>query len=125
MLTLVLSLLFKCLLVALTMLAHELGHVLAARWYRIPVRKIGFNRMGIYIQRARGTGWPEVATCLAGAAMNLVLALLFWNARGPGWSYWFALCNLIYAIVNLLPIRHSDGTHALEALRAMPEKERE
>jgi Zn-dependent protease len=68
----------------------------------------------MYIQRARSSGWPEVSTCLAGAAMNLTLALLFWNV-----NYWFALCNLTFALVNVLPIPHSDGTHALEAVRAM------
>lgn len=114
---LLLSLLTKCSLVLACMLAHELGHFLVARFFYIPVRKIGFNRMGMYIQRARGTGWPEVCTCLAGAAMNLTLALLFWNI-----NYWFALCNLTFAWVNLLPIPHADGRHALEAMRLMHQR---
>lgn len=99
------------------MLAHELGHILVARYYHVPVRKIGLNWMGMYIQRARTTGWPEIAVCLAGATMNLVLALAFWNI-----NYWFALCSLTFGWVNLLPIAHSDGSHALEALRAMHER---
>lgn len=114
MLPLLLSVSLKCALVLLCMIAHELGHVVVARYYHVPVRKIGLNWMGMYIQRARTTGWPEIAVCLAGATMNLVLALAFWNI-----NYWFALCSLTFGWVNLLPIPHSDGRHALDALRAM------
>jgi Zn-dependent protease len=106
------SLIFNCALVLLCMVLHELGHVLAAGFYRVPVKKIGLSRMGMYIQRARTTGWPEVAICLAGAGMNLLLAIVFWNS-----NHWFALCNLTFALVNILPITHSDGSHALDALQ--------
>jgi Zn-dependent protease len=109
-----LSVTFKCVLVLLCMALHELGHILVARYYGIPVRKIGFNWMGMYIQRGRAAGWPEISVCMAGAAMNLALAIAFWNV-----SSWFAVCNLTFAWVNILPIPHSDGRHALDALRAM------
>jgi Zn-dependent protease len=108
------SLIFNCTLILLCMVLHELGHILVAYFYRVPVKKIGLSWMGMYIHRARTAGWPEVAICLAGAAMNLTLAIAFWNING-----WFALCNLTFAWVNVLPIPHSDGSHALEALRAM------
>jgi Zn-dependent protease len=111
---LVVSLVSKCTLILLCMLAHELGHILVARFYHVPVKKIGFNRFGMYIQRSRVAGWPEIATCLAGAAMNLTLAVLFWNVDN-----WFALCNFTFALVNCLPITNSDGSHALDAFRAM------
>ncbi|MGC2161770.1 MAG: site-2 protease family protein [Silvibacterium sp.] len=101
-------------LVLLCMVLHEFGHFLAARFYYVPVRKIGIGRMGMYIQRARTTGWPEVTICLAGVAMNLLLAIVFWNT-----NRWFGLCNLTFAWVNILPITHSDGSHAWEALRSM------
>jgi Zn-dependent protease len=108
------SLASKCLLVLFCMLGHELGHILVARYFHVSVKKIGFNWMGMYIQRARTVGWPEISVCMAGAAMNLTLALLFWNINN-----WFALCNLIFGLVNILPISHSDGSHAWEAVRAM------
>lgn len=87
---------------------------MVARAYRVPVKKVGIRWMGVYIQRTRTTGWPEVAICLAGPAMNLTLALAFWEV-----NEWFALCNLVLGLVNLLPIANSDGSHALEALDAM------
>lgn len=112
--SLLLSMLWKCALMLLCMLAHELGHVVVARYNHVPIRKIGFNWMGMYIQRARSTGWAEISVCMAGAAANLILAAAFWNANN-----WFALCNLFVGLVNVLPITHSDGSHALAALRAM------
>ena len=111
------SLIFKCVLVLLCVVAHELGHILVARYYHVPVKKIGLGWMGMYIQRARTTGWPEVCICMAGAAVNLILAIAFWNIIN-----WFALCNLTFALVNVLPLSSSDGSHAWEALRAMDGK---
>ncbi len=110
----ILSLIFMCGLALLCMALHELGHILVARFYYVEVKKIGFGKLGMYIQRARTTGWPEVAICLAGAAMNLMLAIAFWNV-----NHWFALCNLTFAWVNILPITNSDGSHAWDALRAI------
>lgn len=113
-LPLFLSLLFKCALVVLCMACHEAGHIMLARAHNVTVKKIGVSWMGMYIQRERTVGWPEVSICIAGAAMNLALAIAFWDVNS-----WFALCNLTFAWVNVLPIPHSDGSHALEALRAM------
>lgn len=88
-------------------LLHECGHIMAALYFKVPLRRVGLCRKGVYVQRARTTGWPEVVICLAGPAVNLVLALL----PGPA-----GLCNLVIGVVNLLPIKNSDGTHALEIL---------
>lgn len=113
-LPLFLALLSKCALVALCMVCHESGHILMARLHQVPVKKIGLNWTGMYIRRERTTGWPEISVCMAGALMNLGLAIVFWDVNS-----WFALCNLTFAWVNVLPIAHSDGSHALEAYRAM------
>lgn len=105
-------LIVNCLLVVACMIAHELGHIVTALFFRIPVKEVGISWKGPYIRRGRGIGWPEVATCLAGPAVNLVLAILLWKV-----SSWFALCNLVFAVVNVLPIRNSDGTHAMDAMK--------
>lgn len=112
--SLLFSFVSKCMLVLLCMLAHEVGHILVARFYHVPVKGIGVNWLGIYVRRARARGWPEIATCMAGATMNLTLAVVFWNVNS-----WFALCNLIVGLVNVLPITNSDGSHALDAIHAM------
>jgi Zn-dependent protease len=102
------------LLITLCMVSHELGHVFAAWFYRVQVRKIGLAKLGMYVQRARTDGWPEIVICLAGPATNLALALIYRDANP-----WFALCNLSFGWVNLLPIAHSDGLHVWEAFSAM------
>lgn len=118
-LPLFLTLLSKLALIVLCMACHEAGHVMLARVHRVAVKKIGFSWMGMYIQRERAAGWPEVSICIAGAAVNLALAIAFWDVNS-----WFALCNLTFAWVNILPIPHADGSHALEALRAMYQEAR-
>lgn len=104
----------QAVLILLCMVCHEMGHVFAAWFYRVPVRKVGLHKLGMYIQRARTEGAPEVAICLAGPMVNLMLAFMFRDT-----NHWFALCNLTFGWVNLLPIANSDGLHAWEALRAM------
>lgn len=112
--SMLLDIIFKCVLVVACLTAHELGHIVVARICGVSVKKVGIRWTGAYVQRARTTGWPEVAICMAGATTNLVLALAFWDV-----NEWFALCNLVLGVVNLLPIAHSDGSHALEALESM------
>lgn len=82
-----------------------------ARLFGVPVKKFGISWTGPYVRRARTAGWREVIICLAGISANLILAAAFWRM-----SHWFALFNLTVGVVNLLPVSHSDGTHALEAL---------
>jgi len=105
-------------IIATTMLIHELGHIAVAHCCRVEIKRIGISRSGLYVQRARTSGWPEIAICMAGVASNFAVAFLFWRC-----GHLFALCNLSFAWVNLLPIPHSDGTHALQALRSMQQQE--
>ena len=102
-------------LILFALVAHELGHILVARYFKVQVKEIGIRWTGPYLRRARTTGWHEVAICLAGAMVNLLMAATFWHI-----SHWFGLFNLVVGIVNLLPISHSDGSHALEAMRIVP-----
>lgn len=99
--------------ILLTMAAHEMGHIIAATWYGITIRKVSIGWLGIYVLRTRARGWPEVSICLAGIVVNTILAVVFWHC-----CHFFALANFTFAWVNLMPIPHSDGRHALEALRA-------
>lgn len=112
--TLLLGLLLKVAMVALAMVLHECGHLLAAARYGVRVKRLGVNWMGCCLTRERSQGWPEIAICVAGPAMNLLLAALFWQT-----SHWFALANLSFGWVNLLPLPHSDGRHAWGLMRAM------
>lgn len=100
--------------IVLCFIAHECGHLVVARYHHVQVKRISLRWLGLCIRRARTTGWPEISICLAGAVVNLALAIAFCHA-----DHWFALCNFTFAWVNLLPIPHSDGRHALEAWREL------
>ncbi|HTW45006.1 MAG TPA: M50 family metallopeptidase [Acidobacteriaceae bacterium] len=108
------ALILDCALIVLALTAHELGHALVARMFDVPVKEFGLSWTGPYVRRARATGWREVVICLAGATVNLILAAALWKI-----DHWFALFNLTVGVVNLLPITHSDGSHALDALNVI------
>lgn len=114
------------------MLAHEFGHVAAARWRKVSVYSIDLTGMHGDTARAGGrTAKDDVIVAWGGvAAQVLVLALtfallpflasitsrLFWLIAGPVamvWTRW----NVFLMIVALLPIGPMDG-HA--AWRVIP-----
>lgn len=118
--TLLLGWASKAAMVALALVLHEAGHLLAAARFGVRVKRLGLGWMGCCLTRERTQGWPEIAICLSGVAMNLLLAALFWRT-----SHWFALANVTFGWVNLLPIPHSDGRHAREAWRSMTRRTQE
>ena len=108
------TLILDCALIAIALIAHELGHYIVAGVFGVQIKEFGIRWTGPYVRRARTTGWREIAICLAGASVNLIFAAGLWKV-----DRWFALFNLTVGLVNILPISHSDGTHALEALRVI------
>jgi Zn-dependent protease len=92
----------------LSLLLHEVGHILGATALRVPVRKFGISSYGAYVIRARGDcGRDDALISLSGPLMNLVLICpsLFLSHIGVQIAY----CNLALCVVNLLPIPSSDG----------------
>ena len=139
---------FTLLIVALvlSLTVHELGHALVAKWFgdttaeragRITLNPIAhIDPMGLLMVVVVGFGFAKpVPTNLAnftskradlwvaaaGPAMNLLLALICWNAfvlawnagwQNPAAQVFFTLLaqiNLLLMIFNLLPIGPLDG----------------
>lgn len=125
----------------LTILAiwlHELGHALAARIVgdRLGRRRLTLKPLvnldpvltgivplvtclvtGGYLAVGMGrpfllTG-PSVAICVAGPLVNLALAV---GAYSLGWTH-FATVNAALLVVNLIPVKPTDGWAALNAWR--------
>jgi Zn-dependent protease len=99
-----------------SLLLHEVGHMLAAISLGVPVYGIGLRLFGAYNRRERSHNRrDEVLISLAGPGMNLLLAapLLFI----PHIGVQLALGNLGLCLVNLLPIPSSDGMRILQTLR--------
>ena len=110
-----LGVLTGALLVA-SLLLHEVGHMMAAIFFEVPVREFGLRLAGAYNCRAHARRRrDEILISAAGPMMNLwlVFPLLFLPKIGPQ----LALCNLVLGVVNLVPLPSSDGLRILRTLR--------
>jgi Zn-dependent protease len=115
---------------------HELGHALAARRYGIPTRDITLLPIGGVARLDRIPEIPrqELVIAIAGPAVNVVLALLFFILAGGsqrlgrlldfnlglrGLFMNLMLVNLLLTAFNLTPAFPMDGGRILRALLAM------
>jgi Zn-dependent protease len=98
-----------------SLLLHEAGHILAAAAFKVQVREFGLELRGTYVRRAFATRRrDEILIAASGPLVNLLLVipLLFVPRLGPQ----LALCNLMLAVINLLPLPASDGLRILRNL---------
>jgi stage IV sporulation protein FB len=99
----------------MSMLLHEVGHILGARAFGVPVREFGISVYGAYVVRGRGNcGRDDALISLAGPLMNLALVLpcIFL----PHIGIQIATSNLSLCVMNLLPIPSSDGLRIARSL---------
>ena len=97
----------------LSMILHEVGHALAAWYYRTPVHEVGLCLWGGYICYERPKNSLYHAVILAsGMMMNLLLTVPFWFIPqiGPLVSVW----NLILFVSSVLPLPWFDGGKLLK-----------
>lgn len=109
------------------LLLHELTHALVARGRGQEVLRIVFH--GFQAETVCGAGLPapahEALIALAGPGVNLALAGLLAAIRGAldlqgpidAVVLLLALGNAAMAVMNLVPLGHSDGGRALSALK--------
>jgi Zn-dependent protease/predicted transcriptional regulator len=113
-----------------SVLVHELGHSVVARWYGVPVRRITLWLLGGMAQfdempRQRG---GEAVVAVAGPLVSVAVGILFWAvghalppSAVPAWfvvSYLWRT-NLVLAIFNMLPALPLDGGRVLRSLLAL------
>lgn len=127
---LLVSALFGCVLL------HELGHALMARRYGIPTEDITLYPIGgvARLHRIPRAPGAELLIALAGPAVNVALALMFFTlgrlfgavaptfAEGlAGWLvHELLVVNVLLAGFNLIPIFPMDGGRVLRALLSIP-----
>ncbi|MUK01082.1 site-2 protease family protein [Vibrio cholerae] len=113
------------LLLAASVLAHELAHALTARAFGWPTTRIVLNLWGGHTQFASFNASPgrSLAVALAGPAANFVLAGLGWTllqAMAPGSVSYLLLtilvwANVLVAVFNVLPGLPLDGGRLVES----------
>ncbi|MFJ6002794.1 site-2 protease family protein [Arthrobacter sp. NPDC092385] len=113
------------LLLAVSVLIHELAHALTARAFRWPTTRIVLNLWGGHTQFASFNASPgrSLLVALAGPAANFVLAGLGWGilqVLAPGTvSYLLTTilvwANLLVALFNVLPGLPLDGGRLVES----------
>lgn len=89
--------------IALSILVHELGHILALRWMKVPVNAVHINPMQIRLLTAPLEPLQETVCAAAGPLAGLALVLL------AKWLPATALCAAFHCLYNLLPIYPADG----------------
>jgi len=112
-------------LLGLSVLAHELGHCLAARACGIPVLRVRLYLLGGVSELGRSPTGPgqDAAVAAAGPGVSALLAVVAGLMVGSfpshtiGWliTIQIALANAIVAVFNLLPALPMDGGHVLRA----------
>lgn len=114
----------------LCVLAHEFGHVGAARHHQVGTGSVTLTLLGGYAQLEELAPTPraEFAIGIAGAAVNLILAVLF-AATALLYSSveqtatlilaalsWLTAVNILLGVLNLVPALPLDGGRVLSAV---------
>ncbi len=113
-------------LLALSVLAHELGHCLVARVFGIEVREVRLYLVGgvSELERSPASATEEALIAAAGPAVSALLAVGCWllmgvtEVRTIGWLILIelAVANAIVAVFNILPALPLDGGRVTRAL---------
>jgi stage IV sporulation protein FB len=103
---------------------HELGHVVAAKYYEWEVTEVQllpFGGVAVIDEQGNVTAWEEIVVALAGPLQNalmIIFALMMKSTAlwSDGWVDYFVQANMWIALFNLLPILPLDGGRVLQAL---------
>ncbi len=106
-----LSPLRNLLIVFFSIIIHEVGHLVTMVLMGSGIESITLLPVGIDIKRKeKYIPYPyEIILSLAGPVANVITFFVF------GKYQFFAWTNLLYASINLLPVKGLDGGNALEA----------
>jgi Zn-dependent protease len=113
-------------LLAASVLLHELGHCVVALRFGLPVRRVRLFLLGGVTEITRPPERPrdEGLVAIAGPIVSMVLAVvggLWWLSARPETAMWLiaaqiAVANVAVAVFNMLPGLPLDGGRALRAL---------
>lgn len=112
-----------------SLILHELAHAVVARRFGMRIKGITLFLFGGVAELAAepDTARAELWTALAGPAMSILVAVVFWFAGGAAMVLglpealavifaYLALINLVLALFNLVPAFPLDGGRVLRAV---------
>jgi len=102
-------------MVIVSLIVHELAHVLTAFAFHVPVYEVGIRFIGAYTRRKHASSrMEEIAISAAGpfASLMLFFFLFFLPKIGP----WLAAWNAGILVLNLAPLPGTDGHRILKTL---------
>lgn len=103
-------------LVIMSVLLHELAHVLIVTSHGVKVKAVGLTLKGAYTRREQSPRWiVEAQSALAGPSANLLIWALFSTLPGRMCEV-VALSNLMIGFFNLIPIKPLDGWRFVNAV---------
>lgn len=104
------------LLLVISLLIHEVGHMLSASLLHVEVKEFGLSLFGAYTRRSYAAcPQDEVLIAVAGPLASFLLAMPLLPL--PGVGHQIGVCNMALGLINLLPIPSSDGMRILRNLR--------
>lgn len=98
---------------------HELGHILAAKLFKIKIKELKLNALGIRINTTEKlcSYRDEFLLAAFGPLLNYISALLVMIFKINNYlphSDEFVICSIILGTLNLLPIHSFDGGRMLK-----------
>ncbi|MDX6276581.1 MAG: hypothetical protein QOJ72_709 [Nocardioidaceae bacterium] len=107
-----------------SVLVHEIAHVVVARRFRMRVQSVTLHLLGgeTLIEGESRTPWQELATSIAGPVASLVIGLVglqaehATNGTTSDVLYSIAYVNILVAIFNMLPGLPLDGGRVFRAI---------
>lgn len=110
-------------IITLSILPHEFGHILAARYFNIKCRSIIVNPLGglAFLEEVPTNWWKELWITLWGPLVSLILAmwLLLIGLLLKDWTMWVLYASAMNAglfLFNMLPIFPMDGGRIMRSL---------
>lgn len=109
-------------LLIISYLAHEIGHMFFAKMSKVSIRKmnIGPFRLRLFYDCSFISYKRELLVCAGGILFNLLCFLAFLPfANKTEETYFFSMCNLSLALMNLYPASTLDGGRIFKCIFMM------
>lgn len=99
----------------LSIFLHELGHLIALYFLKLPPRRVNFRLCGIEIVESRlYCGYSaQLAVAASGPMINILFGLILLPFSNMSFAAIISATNIVIGVFNLLPLSQLDGGEIL------------